>query len=99
MHVHGPGNELHIHANSLSRLQQNDRGRGVSAQSASDNASGELARSGHIAASEIVRLTDALQRIPEVREEKVAEVAARLAAGNYVTPESAEKTASAILES
>lgn len=49
-------------------------------------------------AAVVARLSEKLSQLPEIREELVAEVAQRLAAGEYLTHEAAQKTASEILD-
>ena len=51
----------------------------------------------HQRAPEVVRLTSQLKEIPEVRQDVIARVEKRLNDGVYLTRESAERTAEAIL--
>lgn len=53
----------------------------------------------HVESPGIVRLTQQLKELPEVREELVAQTIAKLREGYFSTPESAERTAEAILGS
>ena len=48
---------------------------------------------------EVVELIAQVSQIPEIRESVVKEVAGRLANADYLTPEAAERTAEALLES
>lgn len=50
----------------------------------------------HEPSAALAELTAEVQRFPEVRSERVAEVKARLASGHYLTRESAELTARAL---
>lgn len=52
----------------------------------------------HTRSSELVRLSEDLHRIPEVREDVVERVSQKLAAGEYETREAAEKTAEALFK-
>lgn len=51
----------------------------------------------HIAATAMTNLLEELRSIPEVRPELVAQTIAKLREGHYLTQESAEETAEAIL--
>ena len=49
-------------------------------------------------AAVVARLAEKLSRLPEIREELVEVVAQRLASGEYLTKEAAQKTAGEILD-
>jgi hypothetical protein len=51
----------------------------------------------HTRSPELLRLSEALHRIPELRQDIVERVSQKLVAGEYETRESAEKTAEALL--
>jgi len=55
--------------------------------------------SSHVPSAELKSLLKDLRDIPEVRPEKLADAAAKIASGYYLTPEAASKTAEAILRS
>ncbi len=63
----------------------------------SQKASGSEAGDAHVRSPELLRLSEELHRIPEVREEVVARVAEKLAQGDYDTRDAAIKTAESIL--
>jgi len=65
---------------------------------ASQEASGSELADSHVRSPELLRLSVELQRIPEVREEVVAEIIKKLAQGSYETREAALKTAESILD-
>ena len=54
--------------------------------------------SAHVPAPELERVVAALKEIPELRESMVAQLASRLANGEYLTPQAAERTAEAMVE-
>jgi hypothetical protein len=57
---------------------------------------GKIARS-HTPSDELVQVLNRLRELPEVRLEKLEEVAQRLASGYYQTAEANQRTAEAVL--
>lgn len=67
----------------------------------SGNLTGELGSTGSessVVQSDVARYSSQLAEVPVVRDEVIANAAAKLASGAYLTSESAEATAEAILE-
>lgn len=54
--------------------------------------------SGYLPSAELRRLLQLVRDDPEVRPERLRQVAEKLAQGHYATPESASRTAEAILD-
>lgn len=55
-----------------------------------DSASPAFRASDHVEISEMGRLLDQISRLPEIREEKVAEIRQAIASGVYETPDKLE---------
>lgn len=95
MHIHGLPNEPPRRPDELQqRAPSTDR---LAADNSRANQAVVRSDSEHSTSTEIVRLAETLSRIPEVREDRVAEAAARYEAGYYLTQEAAEQTADKLL--
>lgn len=93
MDVRGPA-ESHDANNNLSQVRRGP----LRFESADGMPNSKLPQfTPHTTAPEIVRLTETLKDIPEVREELVARIIEKLRAGEYSSRRSAERTAEAIL--
>jgi len=64
---------------------------------ATDSASGSSLLN-HVRAPEITEVSKSLREVPEVRTQLVQDVAVRIASGEYLTEEAAQKTAAIILD-
>lgn len=64
---------------------------------AESGASAAAPASGYLPSAELRRLLQRVREVSEVRLERVGQVAEKLAQGHYGTPESARRTAEAIL--
>ncbi len=73
-------------------------GSGVAAQSASSPSSSDVDLSAAVS-SDVSALLERLRTLPEVRAERVADVAGRLARGEYLTRQAAEQTAATLVGS
>lgn len=93
MDVRGPA-ESHDANNQMSRVRL-EPVRYESAETVSNTKSHLFTP--HSEAPEIVGLTQQLKAMPEVREELVTEMIAKLREGHFSTRKSAERTAAAIL--
>jgi hypothetical protein len=54
--------------------------------------------SGYLPSAELLNLTQRAKAEPGIRQNRISEVAQKLAQGHYSTPQAAAKTASAILD-
>ncbi len=96
MHIHNSLDKLHLSTSAADRLKENRSGTNVDKQQV--DGSQEAQATDHSNSPEIQRLTQQLREIPDVREDVVQAVAARIAEGEFATREAAEKTAAKIIE-
>jgi hypothetical protein len=96
MDVRGPAESHDPNNNSVSQVRR-ELLRYESADEASSSHRPKSQFIEHASAPEINRLAQQLKALPEVREELVTQVVAKLRDGHYSTRKSAEKTAEAIL--
>ena len=75
---------------------------GAAGTSAAGTSGGETVSlpidSGYLPSAELSNLTQRAKAEPEIRQNRISEVAQKLAQGHYSTPQAASKTASAILD-
>jgi len=97
MQIHGPNNESQVRADSaVSRRTVGSPH--VGAENTVQHESETKASAVHVKSPQIVALLEQLREHPEVRDERVSEVAARLASGEYFTRDAARQTAARIID-
>ena len=98
MHIHGPQNQPHLQANDLKRLADSGSGKHLSARQTTRNgAAGAASEAEHVLSPELRKLAAEVRKSPEIREERLKDVTTRLARGEYLTKEMAQRTAAAII--
>lgn len=99
MHIHGLQDGLNLDAKALRRSSDGSKGQKVDSQSAAAHPAADTRKAAeHMSAPEIVQLVSRLNTIPEVREQRIAEITERMSRGEYLTRDAAERTATSIAE-
>lgn len=99
MDIKGPSNRQQIHATDVPRSPESAKS-GRSADVRHVRSDNTHTSSGHPVGAqlEVLELVKKLGELPEVREERVREVAEKLSSGYYQTRAAAEQTAAILLQ-
>lgn len=99
MHIHGPHDGQNLDANAIRHSSDSSKSGKIPSQSAAGHPAADTPNAAeHTSAPEIVQLVSRLKTVPEVRDQRIAEVSERLSRGEYLTRDAAERAAASIAE-